>query len=354
MSSCDYSLEGVPRASHLEKFLPGAENHLAAAVVDDVLKNPIPDDGPRGYNPLVLSGPTGCGKTLLVGELAAAWQRRHASLPVIHKPAVEFAQEFNEAVETQDVDQFRRTHRLAGLLIVEDIHRLQGKETAQRELRETVDAIIRNRRRCVATADQPPGRWSAISPDLQSRLASGLSVGLVYPGPESRLKIIQRLATDRKIDLSPEAAALIAANVAASAVNLTGALNQLELEATRDGKTTARITVEDVRRYFSRRQGPRQPELREIAMETARSFSLKVMELRGPSRARTVVTARDVAMYVARRLTQNSLQQIGRYFGGRDHTTVLHGCRKTEKLLNTEPAVQRAVEQVQNKILAAG
>ncbi len=342
------------RASQPGKFVAGEENRLAAATIAAVLENPIPGDGPEGYNPLVFFGPTACGKTLLINELAATWRRRHAELPVVCKPAVEFAQEFNEAVESQDVDQFRRTHRQAGLLIVEDIHRLQGKETAQRELRETVDAVARNRRRLVATATLPPGQWPGIMPDLQARLVAGLCVALVYPAIASRLAIIARLAAARQVDLSAEAASLLATSVAGPAVNLSGALNQLAFDASGGSGMTAKIAVADVRGFLSRRQGPRLPELREIALETARSFSLKVVQLRGPSRARAVVTARDVAMYVARRLTRNSLQQIGHYFGGRDHTTVLHGCRKTEALLNSEPTVQRAVEQVQNKLIAAG
>ena len=336
-------------------FVAGAENRLAVGAVAAVLKSPAAGDGANGYNPLVFFGPSGCGKSLLVEELVSAWRELHGSNPkgagrMVCKPASQFAQDFNVAVETQDVDQFRKEHRRAGLLVIEDITHLAGKQPAQRELRGTVDAIVRNRRRLVVTASLAPGQWPDILGDLQARLVAGLTVPLAFPGRESREIILARLAADRQIELPRTVAGLLAAAIDGPASQLSGALNQLII----DNEDSRGITLEDARSYLSRRQGPRQPELHEIAMAAARSFSLSVAELRSRSRARAVVTARGVAMYIARQLTHNSLQQIGHYFGGRDHTTVLHGCRKTAALLNTEPAVQRAVEQVQNKLGAAG
>ena len=356
---CGVSLRESARAgSARAKFVSGSENRLATAAIRAVLEEPVPTGGPRGYNPLVLFGPAASGKTLLALELAEAWRNRYKTLSVVYKPAVQFAQDFKEAVETQDVGQFREEHRQAGLLIIEDITHLAGKEAAGRELRETVDTLTRNRRRIMVTASLPPGQWPKIMADLQARLTAGLSVPLVYPGRQSRMEILTRLANARGITLPKKAAAVLAAGVEGHAGNLSGALQQLEINATKmhatGGGNSGKISSEDVRRYLSKRQGPRPPELREIALATARSFSLKVVELRSRSRARAVVTARGVAMYVARQLTHNSLQQIGHYFGGRDHTTVLHGCRKTAALLNNEPAVQQAVEQVQNKLRVAG
>lgn len=340
----------------MRQFVAGEENRLAAAAVAGLLKSVGEASAEAwGCNPLVFFGPSGCGKSLLVGELARGWRELHGSSPkdgarVVCKPAVQFAQDFKAAVETQDVEQFRKEHRRAGLLIIEDIMHLAGKDAAQRELRGTVDALVRNGRRLVVTASLAPGQWPDIIGDLQARLVEGLTVPLAFPSRESRETILALLAADREVELPRAVAALLAAAIDGPASNLSGALNQLMLA----NQNRRGITLEETRAYLSRREGPRQPELREIATATARSFSLKVIELRSRSRARAVVTARGVAMYVARQLTHNSLQQIGHYFGGRDHTTVLHGCRRTEELLNTEPAVQRAVEQVQDKLRAAG
>ncbi len=354
----------------MRRFVAGSENRLAAAVAMAVIDEPITGDGPRGFNPLVLFGPSGCGKSLLVEELSGAWRELYGRQSngkgsqgaesrgmgsrglgrVVCKPAAQFAQDFKVAVETQDVEQFRKEHRRAGLLVLEDITRLAGKEAAQIELRGTIDAIVRKRGRLVVTATLAPGQWPDIMGDLQSRLGGGLTVPLVFPERESREMILTRLAAERDVELPEAVAILLAAAIEGPASNLSGALVQLMAAGEEDRK----ISMVDTREYLSRRHGPRQPELREIATATARSFSLKVVELRSRSRARAVVTARGVAMYIARQLTHNSLQQIGHYFGGRDHTTVLHGCRRTEELLNSEPAVQRAVEQVQNKLRAAG
>ncbi|MBN2294804.1 MAG: ATP-binding protein [Pirellulales bacterium] len=338
----------------LREFVPGVENRLAAAVIGAVLTQPLTGDGPNGFNPLVFFGPSGSGKSLLVEELATAWQNLHGKYKtagrVVCKPAAQFAQDFNIAVDTQDVEQFRKEHRRAGLLILEDITRLAGKEPAQHELRGTIDAIVRSGRRLVVTASLPPGQWPNVMNDLQTRLVAGLTVPLALPGRESREIILARLTMQRGIEMPEAVIAMLAAAIEGPASNLSGALNQLMA----GNEDSHKITMSDAREFLSHRSGPRQPELREIATVTARSFSLKVVDLRSRSRARAVVTARGVAMYVARQLTHNSLQQIGHYFGGRDHTTVLHGCRRTEELLHTEPAVQRAVEQVQNKLRAAG
>lgn len=328
----------------LGQFLAGPENHLLPPAITGVL-----DQRPALYNPLVIHGPSGTGKSHVAYGLAIAWRERFPGRSVIFATAVDFARELADAIETQAVDDLRQRYRTASLLVFEDVGRLADKPAAQAELIHTLDAILREGGQIVVTALVPPAELSKLMPALRSRLLAGLTVPLSPPSSSARLAILQQLAAMRDIDLAEPVAQALADGLSGTAPELLGALVQLEVPARMDGR---QIDAVAVRRYLADRNGTRQPQLSDIATLTARHFSLKTADLRGTSRRRPVVNARDVAMYLARRLTRTSLQQIGRYFGGRDHTTVMHGCRKTEELLKTDPMIHQAVEQLQQKLQA--
>lgn len=319
------------------EFVVGPENRLVETVVRSVL-----EDSKRKYRPLVVYGPTGTGKSHLARGLAAQWKNRFPSRTVVSTSAVDFSRELADAIETQDMQDFRARYRKARLLVFEDLGRLAGKRAAQEELIYTLDALLTAGRQVVLTA--AAARLPELMPALQSRLIAGLTVPLVPPAPETRLVILQRLAKLREIELSEPVARVLAQGLSTTVPELLGALIQLETQARLQGIA---IDAQAARIYLVRRNGLRQPGLRDLAAATARYFSLKLSELRSPSRRRAVVTARGVAMYLARQLSGKSLEQIGRYFGGRDHTTVMHGCRKTAELLKTDPTVTRAIQQLQ-------
>ena len=328
----------------LGEFVAGPENCLVDEAVRSVLEETAP------YSLLVLYGPPGTGKSHLALGLAAAWKTLYPRRPVAYVTAIDFARELTDAIETQAVDDFRAGYRRTSLLIVEDLGYLAGKEAAQRELVYTLDALADAGGRLVLTAPVAPGQLAGMVPGLQSRLTAGLAVPLARPGREARLTILQRLAGLREIQLSGAAARLLAEGLNATVSGLLGALLQLEMAARVNGE---RIDGDAVRRYLAERNGSEERSMHDIALATARHFSLKLAELRGPSRRRAVAAARGVAMYLTRVLTRQSLEQIGRYFGGRDHTTVSYACRKTEERVKGEPAVRQAVlilhEQLQTK-----
>ena len=326
----------------LGEFVVGPENRLVEVAVRSVL-----DDTNHAYNPLVLYGPSGTGKSHLALGLAAAWKARFRRRPVVHTMAIDFARELADAIQTRTVDDFGIRYRRASLLVVEDLGDLAGKQAAQRELRFTLDALVGAGGRVILTATAAAGQLVGIAPGLQSRLVAGLAVPLAPPGPDARLVILQRLARLRGMELSESVARLLADGLSVTVPELLGVLVRLEMLALVDGGV---IDVESARRYLAERNGSRQPSLHEIALATARHFSLKLAELRSPSRRRAVVAARGVAIYLARQLTGQSLAQIGQYFGGRDHTTVSHGHRKTEERLETEPGIRHAVLELQERL----
>ena len=326
----------------LPSFFAGPENRLVEVAVRSVLF------GSAGHNPLVFYGPTGTGKSHLARGLAAQWK----TLPgpqrsrVIFITAADFARKLADAIETQATDDFRAWYKKAGLLVIDDLGELSEKRAAQEELIHVIDALVPLGRRVVITAPSAPGEMAKITPMLQSRLTGGLTVPLCSPGPVARRAVLRELAIARGIELPETVTRILADGLCATVPELRSALLRLEASTELVG---GRIDAQAARDYLTERNGSGQPSLRDIAVASARHFSLKLSELRSSSRCRPVVTARGVAMYLSRLLTQHSLGNIGDYFGGRDHSTVMHGCRRTEQLVKSDPTIREAVEQLRSK-----
>lgn len=327
------------------RFVMGPENRLAEAAVQSLL-----DVEHHHAGPVVLQGRTGTGKSHLALGLVAAWKASFPGRPAVYAAAIDFARELADAVETKTVDEFGTRYRLASLFVLDDIDYLEDKLFAQEELLRTFDSVIDSGGRVLVTARADSVQLLGFVPALESRLAAGLTVEVMPPGSAARLTILKRLAEARSIELSDATAEVLAHEFCVTVPELFGALNELEMSARLNGRP---IDVEAVRVYIQERENGKMPSLHQIALKTARHFSLKLSELRSPSRRRAVVAARGVAMYLARTLTPNSLEKIGTYFGGRDHTTVAYGCQKTERLLDEELPIRRAVDRLREELKVA-
>ncbi|MBN1909995.1 MAG: ATP-binding protein [Pirellulales bacterium] len=337
---------GAP-AEACDTFVAGPENRLVGVVVEAVLDEADSVGQIRKYNPILLHGPTGAGKSHLVQGLVSAYRAKWSKRRAVCMTASQWAQQWTDALEAQATDEFRRRHRGAHLLVIEDLTQLADKPKVQEELSCTIDAVLANGNRMMVTASLPPGQWPRIAPTLRSRLEGGLVVVLSPPGPAARAVLLRQLADQRGLAVDESAVSVLAEGLKGTARDLMGALADLQLQGRSSGRPVDERTV---RGYLAARRGRQPVQLPEIAVATARSFSLKLAQLRSRSRSREVVIARGVAMYLARRLTDQSLGEIGKYFGGRDHTTVLHGCRRTEERLQDEPEVQQVVAQLQCKL----
>jgi chromosomal replication initiator protein len=329
-------------AAACRPFVAGPENRLLAHAIEAILELPGVD-----YNPLVLYGRSGTGKTHLAHTLCAQWKASDVRRKPVYCPAADFVHQWREAVQTQALVEFRRGMRRTSLLVLDDLHHLADKEAAQRELAETLDTVIGGGRQVIVTCNAPPGGLKGFTPHLRSRLSAGLTVALSSPGVEARAAILEQLAAGRGLRLQEEASRLLAEALEATAARLQGVLAELESnEADRHGV----IDSAAVRRYLGRMVRGERPTIHRIALATSRVLSVPLAELRGRSRRRGVAAARHTAMFLAYELTGKSFHQIGAYFGGRDHTTVMHGCRQTQRRLESQPETRNALEMIKQKL----
>jgi chromosomal replication initiator protein len=341
--------EALERSSALplREYIGSDENRLVKTAFDVLLA------GQSRYSPFVLHGPTGTGKTMLAHGLAERWREKHPRQPTVVTCGADFARSYAVAVDTDDISKLRKRYRTISLFVLDDLHELQRKAAAQGELLHTLDTLRDRGATVVLTHRQSPNFDDKLSAALRSRLSEGLSVPLSVPGGPARRLLLERLAAIHSVALPDGALDLLASNpyVRGNDQLTVPQLNSAVLRLGHVARTEKQnITVEIVRRLLSDEADSRRPTLRAICEKVCKYFSISASELRGPSRRRAVVRARGVAMYLAWNLSGKSLGRVGTYYGKRDHTTVLHACRKTESLKQSDPAIGQAIEHISQQL----
>jgi chromosomal replication initiator protein len=328
-------------AGWCDRFIAGPENALLVAAVSDLF-----EAASRTYNPLILHGPTGVGKSHLAHGLRERFSELHPDAVVIYETGCDFARTYAEAVEARSVPAWREERRTAALYVLDDLDELADRSAAQIEFLHTIDALLQAESRLIVTARQLPGRIPHVFPGLVSRLSAGLSVALPQPGPEARAIALSLMASERGVALDNDALGTLAAGLEGTMPELAGALVKLSADVGQN----ARIDRATVQSFLGKRTPAKQATLREIATRTARHYALQLGDLRGPSRRQNVALARSVAMFIARQMTDSTLGAVGEYFGGRDHTTVMHGCRKMEELIARDADVRQTIHELQSAL----
>ena len=334
-------------------FFVGPENRLVEVVVRTILEEDASQGAtssskpPLRYNPIVLFGPSGTGKSHLAFGLAAAYRRQHPRRKIAVATGVDFARELTDAIDSQATDEFRQKWRKARLIVLDDVTRLAGKETAQQELIQTIDHATRANTPILVTAPTAPSRWSDILPTLQSRLSAGLGVPLLPPRRATRLAILHKLAADRDLPISEEVLDMLAEGIRQGTRELTGAITRLMVELETSGIA---IDRQAARTLLDEYRNSSEITIDKIAKTTARVLSIRLAQLKSTSRRREVVAARNIAMYLARQLTDYSLERIGGYFGGRDHTTVQHGCQKIIDSMKADPSIEESIDRIRARL----
>lgn len=336
-------------APALAEYIGGVENSLVPVALETMFQ-----EQPK-FNPIAFFGPAGTGKSLLVQLIAARWKHENRAARLVVTTGADFAREYARALETDSVPDLRLKYRRASLVAIDDLHEIGEKTAAQNELVQTLDALLVRHQRVVVTLAQSPADTTVLLPTLAGRLAAGLTVPLHPPGPAARRLILRALASARNLSLPDRVIELVASDALSDALKpgtvprLLQTLLRLE-QLPFDSDTP--INEQDLRRCLQSPDEDDEPQLHFITKRVSRYFNLRTSDLKSKTRQQRVVRARGVAMFLARQLTANSLETVGRHFGNRDHTTVLHACRKTEALLELDPSIRQAVEDLKTELTA--
>jgi chromosomal replication initiator protein len=342
---------GLQERLTFDSFVVGQGNEFAHAMAKQVATWV---DG--HFNPVFFHGPYGYGKTHLLNAIAWEAQKLRPEAKIVYLTAERFLSTFVKAVMDRSTAAFKEELRGADLLLIDDVHFIGGKPSSQEELFHTLTALLNDGRRVVLSADRPPSALAEVDARLRSHLGAGLVCGVEPADKSLRVGIVERkldiLARRQMVELParPEVVQFLADRVPGSIRELEGALNTLVAGA---GSRLSRITIEEA-------QGLLQPNLRggverritvdEIQKVTSEHFSLKQADLLSERRTRSIARPRQMAMYLCKQLTTRSYPDIGRRFGGRDHTTVLHAVKKIDELMATDEQIARDVEALMRKL----
>ena len=322
-------------------FVTGPCNRLAHAAASAVSEDPG-----RAYNPLFVYGPVGLGKTHLLQAICHVIRERHPHSRVYYISCETFINHFIEAVERGALHQLRYRYRHVDGLVIDDIQFLAERERSQEEFFHTFNALYQSQRQIILSADCSPSEIPSLEERLVSRFNSGLVALLDRPCLETRMAIVRKKAKLRCIEVPEEVVRLIATQVNTNIRELEGALLKLDaLSQTGNGNITINLACEAL--------GPEPSRPIPIALileAVAKRFNIKVSELQGKKRFKAVTHPRHICMYLARQLTPLSLEQIGGYFGGRDHTTVLHASRATGQQLEMDPKLQALIDGITTEV----
>ncbi|QDS85845.1 Chromosomal replication initiator protein DnaA [Rosistilla oblonga] len=332
----------------LPNFVAGPENRLAAFTCQSDLS--ILQRG----NPILLVGPSGSGKSAIARKLferEASLLKGRGSRGII-EPAIDFARRYADAVDSDSIADFRNNFLQHPILLIEDVHLMAGKFAAQNELAARIGQRIDLDLPTILTCRRLPTEIEGIRSALASRLLPGLTIPIQLPRSEARRQIIAQYAGLREISLTEEQIGQLDNDLPADAAasRLCSAVQQLALVAMdANSDVIANDDIHDVAASFAAQQ---EPPIAKIARTVARRFKLKTSDLKSSSRRQQVVRARSMAMFLGRQLTRQSLQAIGQFFGGRDHSTVIHAIRSAEQLIVSDPALARVADDVSEQLKA--
>lgn len=309
-----------------DNFVEGKSNQLARAAARQVADNPG-----GAYNPLFLYGGTGLGKTHLLHAVGNGIMARKPNAKVVYMHSERFVQDMVKALQNNAIEEFKRYYRSVDALLIDDIQFFANKERSQEEFFHTFNALLEGNQQIILTSDRYPKEINGVEDRLKSRFGWGLTVAIEPPELETRVAILMKKADENDIRLPGEVAFFIAKRLRSNVRELEGALNRVIANANFTGRS---ITIDFVREALRDLLALQEKlvTIDNIQKTVAEYYKIKVADLLSKRRSRSVARPRQMAMALAKELTNHSLPEIGDAFGGRDHTTVLHACRKIEQL----------------------
>ena len=314
-----------------DNFVEGRSNQLGRAAALQAAQKP----GDRAHNPLLLYGGTGLGKTHLMFAAGNAMRDANPAMRVMYLRSEQFFSAMMKALQDKAMDSFKRNFQQVDALLIDDIQFFAGKDRTQEEFFHTFNALFDGKQQIILTCDRYPREVDGLEPRLKSRLAWGLSVAIEPPDFETRAQIVLSKARERGTVIPEDVAFLIAKKMRSNVRDLEGALNTLAARANFTGRAItpefAQETLRDLLRAQQHSVG-----IPNIQKTVADYYGLQLKDLLSKRRTRSLARPRQMAMALAKELTEHSLPEIGDAFAGRDHTTVLHACRQIRHLMETD------------------
>lgn len=323
-----------------DSFVEGKSNQLGKAAAIQVATNPG-----RAYNPLLLYGGTGLGKTHLMHAAGNLIRENNPRTKVMYLRSEQFVSAMIDALRNKNMDEFKRRFREVDALLIDDIQFFAGKNTTQEEFFHTFNALFEGKQQIILTCDRYPKEVDNLEPRLKSRLGWGLSVAIEPPDFETRAAILLSKAQAKGMNLPEDVALLIAKRMRSNVRDLEGALNTLAARANFLGRAiTLEFAQETLRDLLT--VHAQSITVVNIQKTVADFYQLRLQDLLSKRRSRSLARPRQVAMTLSKELTEHSLPEIGEAFGGRDHTTVLHACRTIRDLTETDGKLRQDYEKL--------
>ncbi|MEG6574264.1 MAG: chromosomal replication initiator protein DnaA [Caldibacillus debilis] len=328
-----------------DTFVIGSGNRFAHAASLAVAEAPA-----KAYNPLFIYGGVGLGKTHLMHAIGHYILEHNPSAKVVYISSEKFTNEFINAIRDNRADDFRNKYRNVDILLIDDIQFLAGKESTQEEFFHTFNTLHEESKQIVISSDRPPKEIPTLEDRLRSRFEWGLITDITPPDLETRIAILRKKAKAEGLDIPNEVMIYIANQIDSNIRELEGALIRVVAYSSLENKDiTAELAAEALKDIIPASK-PNVLTIQDIQKAVGEYFGLKLEDFKAKKRTKSVAFPRQIAMYLARELTDFSLPKIGEEFGGRDHTTVIHAHEKISKLIQEDPLFLKQLEEIKNKL----
>ena len=321
-----------------DNFIVGKPNELAYAAAQRVAQSEV-----VSFNPLFLYGGVGLGKTHLMHAVAWNIKKRNPKKNVVYLTAEKFMYQFIKALRFKNIMSFKEQFRSVDVLMIDDVQFIIGKDNTQEEFFHTFNTLIDKKRQIIISADKSPADLDGLEDRLKSRLGWGLVADIHPLTYELRLGILQAKAEQKSLQLKQEVMEFLANKITNNVREMEGALNTLAVHASIQDSQISVDLVKDVLKDLLRTNS-RKITIDEIQKKVVEHYNIKLSDMHSPRRSRSVARPRQVAMYLAKSITTRSLPEIGRKFGGRDHTTVIHAIKTIEEIMVNDPNLAEDIE----------
>ncbi len=332
------SVLGMNPRNSFDTFVVGSNNQFAHAAALAVAQSPA-----KTYNPLFVYGGVGLGKTHLMQAIGQQVMDRKKNFKVMYLSSEKFTNEFIDAIQHNTLVKFRRRYRQADLLLIDDIHFLAGKERSQEEFFHTFNTLFDGRKQIVLSSDRPASEITNLEQRLVSRFEWGLTAELQPPDIETRMAILRKKAQILHVQLSQEILEFLAQRVRTNVRRLEGALMRVASFVSLSGREVSRETVEQLLRDILQEEAKKIVTIDQIQKKVAEHFDVRLADMTSKRRPANIAFPRQIAMYLSRRHTKASLNEIGDAFGGRDHGTVLHAYKTVTERMKKEDQVRQLI-----------